>query len=363
MVPRLLALVLLLTAAARARDRVLDLRLIPLKDGLPKSLEKSEVFQTARAAGVDLRKPAHPVVVVSCRDGRLFHLFYKSTENAFGDRPYLIQRIKRIRRSWKSADAEPEEIVEYKVEVFKTIAGALKRPDTHWGSFALGEHERREVIKEYEIGFGEIPGVCEGKVWPFDKKGLFKMLQEWSTDPGLHPKVKFSRARRWRLEVGFDASGSHHVRSPELGFDVCATLPGVDATRPRPNEASQGIVLLEGRGLKGLELGKGTEKSVIAVLGKPLERVKTKTGNTNLSFRASLTVNFAHGKVNTVFTRACFAGRTAKGATHGSTRSEIRALYGEPGRGKPDARYWQYDGVAFWFDGFDRVRSIVIHGK
>jgi hypothetical protein len=361
---RLLTLGLLLAAAARAQDAGIDLRLLSLEDGLPKNLEKSTVFKTARSAGVDLRKPPHPIVVVSYRDGRLFHLFYKSTENAFGNRPYLIQRMKRIRRSWKSPDAAPEEIVEYKVEVFKTIAGMLKGDDTHWGSYALGAYRRREVIKEYEIGFGEIPGVCEGKLWPYDGKKLFKMLQEWSGEPALHAKVKFSRVRPWRLEVKFDASGSYRVRSPELGFDVFVTLPGEEAMRPRPDEASRGIVLLEGRGLKGVKLGAGSEKAVIAALGAPLERVKFKSGNTNLSFRASLTVNFTpDGKVNTVFTRAGFAGRTARGASHESTRADIRKLYGEPKRDKPDSDYWCFDGVVFWFDGFDRVRQITIRGE
>jgi hypothetical protein len=357
MAMRLLTLGLLLAASVHAQDPRIDLRLLSLEDGLPDNLEKSTVFKTARSAGVDLRQPSHPIIVASYRDGRLFHLFYKSTENALGDRPYLIQRLKRILRSWKSADAEPEETVEYKVEAFKTIAGALKRPDAHWGSYGLGEYRRREVIKEYEIGFGEIPGVCEGELWPYDKKTLFKMLQDWSRDPGLHDKVSFSRARMWRLEVSFDASGSYRVRSPELGFDIHARLPGEEATRPRPDQDSRGTVLLEVRGLEGVVL-------VVAALGEPLERVKSRSGNTNLSFRASLTVNLTpDGKVNTVFTRAGFAGRTAKGASHESTRAEIRKLYGDPKRGEPDSDFWLFDGVAFWFDGFDRVRRITIHGK
>ena len=363
MARRLLTLGLLLAVPVHAEDQPIDLRLLSLAEGLPKNLEKSTVFKTALSAGVDLRKPSHPIVVASYRGGSLFHLFYKSTENAFGNRPYLIQRMKRVRRSWKSADAKPEETVEYKVEVFKTIAGALKRPDTHWGDYGIGAYQRREVIKEYDIGFGEIPGVCEGKLWPYDGKTLFKMLQEWSRKPGLYAKVRFSRARTWRLEVGFDTSGSYRVRSPELGFDIHAQLPGDKATRPRPNPASRGIVLREGHGLKGVKLGAGSEKAAVAALGKPLDRVKSRSGNTNLSFRASLTVNFApDGKVNTVFTRAGFAGRTAKGASHESTREDIRKLYGEPKRGKADSAFWLFDGVGFWFDGYDCVRVITIHG-
>jgi hypothetical protein len=270
--------------------------------------------------------------------------------------------MKRIRRSWKSKDAAPEEKVEHKVEAFKTIAGALKGADEHWGSYGLGGNHRREVIKEYEIGFGAIPGVCEGLVWPFEKKTLFKLFQKWSEDSALYDKVKFSHARKWRLEVAFDASGSYRVCSPELGFDVHAKLPGKAAMRPRPNEASRGIVLTEGRGLEKVVIGSSVEKDVLAALGEPLERVKSRSGNTNLSFRASLTVNLApDGKVRTVFTRAGFAGRTAKGASHESTRAGIRKLYGEPRRGKPDSDYWEFDDVAFYFDGFDRVRRITIH--
>ena len=222
MAMRLLTLCLLLAVPVHAKDQPIDLRLLPLAEGLPKNLEKSTVFKTALSAGVDLRKPSHPIVVASYRGGSLFHLFYKSTENAFGNRPYLIQRMKRVRRSWKSADAKPEETVEYKVEVFKTIAGALKRPDTHWGDYGIGAYQRREVIKEYDIGFGEIPGVCEGELWPYDKEALqdvagvvqrARALRQGALLPRAHVAAGGQFRHERELPRPFTGAGFRHPRA------------------------------------------------------------------------------------------------------------------------------------------------------
>ena len=92
--------------------------------------------------------------------------------------------------------------------MFKTYAGALKRADEHHGSFAIRDNHRREVVKEYEIGFGEVPGVCEGTAWPFDDDRLFEYLQRYQEDPGLYSQVTFLEATPWTLDVSFGADGS-----------------------------------------------------------------------------------------------------------------------------------------------------------
>jgi hypothetical protein len=83
-------------------------------------------------------------------------------------------------------------------------------------------------------------------------------------------------------------------------------------------------------------------------------------GHTNLSFRGSFTVNLdGDGKVNTIFTHGGFSGRTEKGARHGMYRDEVAQLYGLPA-GAFDAESWRFAGVGIYFDGFDRVKRIVI---
>ena len=310
-----------------------------------------------------LARPPHPIVAFSRKGDRVYYLFYKTTENALGDRPYLIQRIKKTERAWKTRDAAPEEKVTWQVEVFKIRGGELKSPDQHFGSFALEDNHRREIVKEYEIGFGEVPGVCEGKAWPFEDGTLYRMLQEYQEEEGLYGQVRFSRSRMWTLTVDFDGRRCS-VRSPELGFDAPASLPSRDQTLALPDAASEGIVLLEGRGVGEARVGRSTREDLLRALGDPLEDAAVGNRHTNLSFLGSLTVNLdPQGKVNTFITRAGFAGRTGNGARHGMYRDEVAKLYGLPPRSAPDAENWRYPGVQFTFDGFDRVKRIVIMGR
>ncbi|MHC4860875.1 MAG: hypothetical protein ACYTDY_12390, partial [Planctomycetota bacterium] len=121
----------------------LRLRPIPVEEGFrdvvgTEKLAKSDLQKHARKVGIDLTKePENPFVVQGMRDGRIFYVFYKTVENAFGGGPYLIQRIRRTERNWATLDAEPEVKVTYQVEVFKTLAGQLKRADQHYGYYVL----------------------------------------------------------------------------------------------------------------------------------------------------------------------------------------------------------------------------------
>lgn len=363
---------LLLFALAGAGEPVPAIRLVPLRDGLRSAapdgdlgrIGETEIHKTAHGDGVDLARPPHPIVAYRWTGERLYYLFYKTTENALGDRPYLIQRVRKIERAWKTADAAPEEKVTWQVEAFKTRGGELKSPDRHFGSFGLNGNHRREIVKEYEIGFGEVPGVCEGRTWPFDPEKLYRMLQAYQEDEALFAQVTFSRACRWTLTVTFDGTGSYSVHSPELDFDAPTRLPTRNQTLPPADPASAGTVLLEGRGIEGIAIGESGRDALVRALGEPLEDAPVGRGHTNLSFRGSLTVNLdPTGRVNTILTRAGFAGKTAKGATHGMYRDEVARLYGLPARNAPDAEDWRYDGVQFTFDGFDRVKRIVVMRK
>jgi hypothetical protein len=360
---------LFVAALAGAEEPVPAIRLVPLRDGLRgvapgndlARIGETETYKTALGDGVDLARPPHPIVAYRRGGERLYYIFYKTTENALGDRPYLIQRIKKIERAWKTPDAPPEEKVTWQVEVFKTRGGELKSADQHYGSFGLNGNHRREIVKEYEIGFGEVPGMCEGRAWPFDAEKLYRMLQAYQEEEGIFGEVKFKSACKWTLTVAFDAAGGYSVRSPELGFDAPTDLPARSQTLPPADPASTGIVLVEGRGVEGVAIGESGRDALVRSLGAPLEDAPVGRGHTNLSFAGSVTVNLdPAGKVNTIFTRAGFAGRTVKGATHGMYRDEVAKLYGLPAKSESDAEEWRYDGVLFAFDGFDRLKRIVI---
>jgi hypothetical protein len=371
-----LAVAVTLAPAARAADGDTsdrpgpDLRLVHLLDGLrpeapdddPARIAETKTAKDAARFGLDLAKPPHPLVAHAFANGRLWYVFYKATENAFGDRPYVIQRIRKTERNWRAdGDGKPEEKVTYQVEVFKTIAGTLKRADQHFGDFGLQDAVRREIVKEYEIGFGEVPGVCEGTSWPFPADTLFRMLQPYATEAGLHDKVKFRASRKWSLTVALAKDGSYAIRSPELGIDLPKSPPDPALATPKPDAASKDVVLTPGAGPAGAKIGETTADDVRKLLGDPLETAAAGKGHTNLSFRRSLTCNFTpDGKLNTVITRPSFAGRTSNGLSHGMPRAKVMELLGAPPNQRADAVTWRYAGMVLTFDGFDRVARIVI---
>jgi hypothetical protein len=346
------------------------MRLVHLVDGLrsqPKNrnltnTKKTEIYKTARHAGLDLEELTHPYLAHIYANNRLFYVFYKTAESAVGDRPYLIQRIKKIERTWLTEDqTAPVVKTTYQVEVFKIFAGAMKRADQHFGSYGLRGNYRREVVKEYEIGFGEVPDACEGTAWPFDPGKLFKYVQEYQEDIGVYDDVKFLSSTTWTLSVGFARDGTYHVRSPEFGFDAPEQLPDPEAHAPKKDPASKGIVLAAGKGLDGVVMGESTLEDLKAKFGEPVQTQTFPSGSANHFFGGTLVFNLdGGGKLNTIITRPEFAGATAAGIRHGDHRARVMEVMGVPKRTYADAWYWRFRGVLFYFDGYDRVSQIVV---
>ena len=345
------------------------LRLVPLLDGLRSDapagdlarLAETTIAKEATKVGIDLAQPKHPLVVAAFAKGRLFYAFYKATEEAFGERPWVLQRIRKVERTWTTPGAPPDEKVTWQVEAFKTQAGSLKSADQHFGSFALRDAHRREVVKEYEIGFGEIPGRAMGTTWPFEASTLFHVLQAYRDEPGLYDDVAFTNARRWTLTTSLAKDGTWSLVCPELGIDLPNRAPPDAAARPEPDAASKAIVLKIGEGVAEARLGTSTIDEVGKVLGEALEDVAMATGGRNVSYRGGLTCNFdATGKLNTILTRTTFAGRTSNGLTHGASRADVKKKLGAPKDGAADAPTWAYAGLVVTFDAFGGVTRLVL---
>jgi hypothetical protein len=353
------------TATANSTNAPPQLRLVPLLDGLLEdtkgdlaAIATTDVGKEAAKVGLDLAKPPNPFAVAGCKDGRLFYVFYKTTEEAFGDRAWMLQRIKKVERTWKTADAEPEEKVTFQVEAFKTIGGSLKGSDQHYGGYSLRGAHRREVVKEYEVGFAEVPGLAAGADWPFDRKRLFHMLQPYEADSSLFDRVKFHASRRWTLTATLASDGSHRVHSPELGLDLPKKPPTSDLAKVPADPASKALVLIAGEGLAGFAVGKSKREDVDKVLGAPLEYVPA-GDNHNASYRGGLTCNFdATGVLNTVFTRASFAGRTKDGLQLGMTRDEVQKKLGK--KQGDAAATWTLPGLVVKFDATGVVQRLVV---
>jgi hypothetical protein len=111
------------------------------------------------------------------------------------------------------------------VEAFRLRGGAFVGSDRHHGSFGLESYHKREIRKEYEIGFGQVDGVAQGKDWPFDPSKRYHKIQNYRAQRGAFDRVKFSQSVKWTLVVTFDRTGKWAVRCAELGFDAPRTMP------------------------------------------------------------------------------------------------------------------------------------------
>ena len=351
------------------RAQTIDFRLVTLRDGLRQEAPGHDLARLAECAaakeagkvGLDLAAPAQPLLACACADGRLFYVFFKATENAFGEHAWLVQRIRKTERTWAAKDAAPQQAVTYQVEAFKTLAGSLKAADQHLGSYALRGADRREVVKEYEIGFGTVPGVAEGAAWPFDARTLYHVLQPFGEPHDLYDRVAFTQSRQWSLAVSFAQDGTYTVRAPELGIAAPEQLPDAARAHVPADPASRAIVLEAGRGPPGLRIGTSKVADATALLGAPLEDVPAGSASRNVSYRGALTCNFdGNGVLNTIITRAPFAGRTDAGIAHGMARADVRQKLGAPASGAADAVTWIYPGLVVTFDGFDTVSRLVV---
>jgi hypothetical protein len=358
----------------------LRLQIVPIERGnressfgnVPERFATTAVYKAAEKSGIDLRQPEHPLLVYRYDAGRLFYLFYNDVVNV-PDGRYLIQRVKRTTIN-HSSDGESTSQVAYLVEALKSAGGRSKRPDQHFGSFSLQGYERREIIKEFDVGLGEIAGIAEGEEWPFEPGKLFHRIQNYGENADTFDRVKFQESVHWTIRVSFDRNGNYELSCPELGVELVRTLPpapGDDTGQDAPavargpdgkveaDPATVDVVLQEGVGALGVVVGETRLAEAQRQLGEPVDMERLKAA-ANYHFAQRITLNIpAEEPVNTLFTRPGFGGRTGKGVHHGDTRDKVRDVYGSPDRSTSATA--TFDGVIFWFDEGDRVSKIVIY--
>ena len=368
------------TRGADVENDALQLQIVPIKRGNressfgndPERFASTAVFQAAQKSAIDLQRPEHPLLVFKYDAGRLFYLFYNDVVHVPEGR-YLIQRVKRTTINHSSDGVSTSESA-YLVEALKSAGGRSKRPDQHFGSYSLQGHERREIIKEFEVGLGEVAGVAEGAEWPFEPGKLFRRIQPYGAEAGHYDGVTFEQSVRWTLRVSFDRWGNCVVRCPELGIELVRTLPAApadDAAANAPDVArgSDGnvendpatvdVVLQEGVGALGVVVGETRLAEAQRQLGEPVDIERLKAA-ANYHFAQRITLNIPVDEpVNTLFTRPGFGGRTEKGIRHGDTLDRVQEVYGSPDR--TTSATATFDGVIFWFDDENRVSKIVIY--
>jgi hypothetical protein len=217
--------------------RAFQLRLVPIRQGNressfgddPARFQATPLSRAAQLAEADIEPPSHPLFVHSVKKGRLFYLFYNDVDNAVG-KQYLVQRIKKTIRNYSSAgDTSPQTRTTFLVEVSKVRRGGTIKPDQHFGVYHLGSFFRRHIVKQIEVGVGNIPGTVEGDTWPFERRRLFKKIQDYSPDPDVYDSVEYEASRTWTISVSFDRRGGYSIAVPELGIDAPATVPSSSA--------------------------------------------------------------------------------------------------------------------------------------
>jgi hypothetical protein len=213
-----------------------NLRLVSLPAGFrisafgsdPEKAMKTALYKDAMAAGIDLLKDPDPALEVAYTKGRLFHLFYNMAEIGDPECTFMVQRVHKRVINYKALDdAEPETIDTYSVEGFKCVAGKLKRPDQHNGSFAIGKHAKRVIEKTLEVGVPiDTYADNQGK-WPYDANILFKQITKDAPDRAAFEEVQFKSVAKWTFFVSFDADGNYSLTAPELGIKVVRECPKV----------------------------------------------------------------------------------------------------------------------------------------
>ncbi|MGK5084917.1 hypothetical protein WDW37_16640 [Bdellovibrionota bacterium FG-1] len=196
--------------------------LIPLTKGLigAPSVRALLANESAKVSGPDFSATsptALPDAAAAFGNNLLFYAFFNTYRDPESVRAYAIQRIRKTATSYRSVtDSHPVVSIEYLVEVFKTRNGALKRADVHHGTYPISGFFKRTVVKELEVGTGEIPLIAVGNTWPFEPNILYKLVQDYSANRAAYDSVRFERSVAWRIDAEFSSDGRYEVRAPEL---------------------------------------------------------------------------------------------------------------------------------------------------
>jgi hypothetical protein len=222
--------------ADEASSAKVSLRLVSLPAGFrisafgndPEKAVKTQLYKDAKAAGIDLLEGPDPALEVAFTKGRLFHLFYNMAESDDQQCTFMVQRVhKRVINYETLEDPDPETIDTYSVEAIKCVAGKLKKPDQHSGSYSLGKQAKRVIEKTLEVGVPVATYANNQGKWPYDANILFKQITKDTPDRAAYDEVEFKSAAKWTIRVSFGMGGNYSVTSPELGIKVGRQCPTV----------------------------------------------------------------------------------------------------------------------------------------
>ncbi len=216
-----------------AQTPPLELRLVPIGQALQQvtklakldRVEATRVYQTAHRFGLRLDASDKHLIAAKSGDGRFFSAFYTTLQNATDVRPYVVQRIKLTKSSFDHSGKRISNSTTYLVEAFRTEDGKTRSLDQHFAGYSLHGATRRVVVKEFEIGIGSVPKICDQGAWPFKSGAIYKELQGYGTDAAMFDAVRFDQSVQYKVIADFCADGSYQFLSPELGFHLPSKSP------------------------------------------------------------------------------------------------------------------------------------------
>lgn len=170
----------------------------------------------AKKSGIDLKDKMSKVGTAKfeINNGSFFMLFYNLATAPSCRREYLVQRLKITKSFYNKHGKEYKRTHEYLVEVFKTRDKRILRADEHYRSYNLNNTYRRATRVDAEIGCGFIKKKAEGRTWPFSRKRLYKLIQDYSVDRGCYDDVVFEFSRSYSFSFDFDVNGLNSVAWP-----------------------------------------------------------------------------------------------------------------------------------------------------
>ncbi|MGF1686561.1 hypothetical protein L4C36_07675 [Photobacterium japonica] len=147
---------------------------------------------------------------------KFFMLFYNMAEAPGCDREYLIQRVKLTKTDFDINGKVLKKDKKYLVEIMKTLDGKMKRADRHIKKYSLNRAYTRHLSAQLEIGCGKIKDLTPAKAWPFSRSKLYKLAQNYSSEPGLYHQVNFEFSRAYSYSFMFSKDGNHSVTWPDF---------------------------------------------------------------------------------------------------------------------------------------------------
>ena len=103
---------------------------------------------------------------------------------------------------------------QYLVEVMKTKGKSIKRADEHVRSYSLNGGYRRVIKIEAEIGCGVVKNKAEGIRWPYSKRSLYELIQNYSDSSGCYDDVRFEFSNKYSFGVDFTKDGIKAIEWP-----------------------------------------------------------------------------------------------------------------------------------------------------